>query len=170
MEPASGTSEGHLKFVFQAFRDFSAACFWSWPRDFVVVEAYAPFALSTHLKDMGAQPYESGFCLSEVPLGDGYLDLKRIIGVLAKANPAIQFNLEMITRDPLKVPCLTDKFWATMENEPASRLAQMLDTVRKNASPKPLPQTSGLSFEQQLAFEDANVRQSLAHAREHLGL
>jgi sugar phosphate isomerase/epimerase len=80
-----------------------------------VVQAYAPFAASTHLKDMGVAEYENGFLLSEVPLGQGFLDLGQIVAVLAKANPQLQFNLEMITRDPLKVPCLTAKFWATMK-------------------------------------------------------
>src|SRR6266511_1265619 len=35
-----------------------------------VVEALAPFAFSTHLKDMAVQECEEGFLLSEVPLGD----------------------------------------------------------------------------------------------------
>ena len=70
--------------------------------------ALAPFARSVHLKDMAVQPHADGFLLSEVPLGEGFLDLARITAVLAKANPGIAFNLEMATRDPLRVPCLTD--------------------------------------------------------------
>jgi sugar phosphate isomerase/epimerase len=135
-----------------------------------VAEAYAPFAASTHIKDMGVQEYEEGFLLSEVPLGEGYLDLKRIINVLAKANPQLQFNLEMITRDPLKVPCLTPKYWATMESARAQQLAEALGRVRRSVSAKPLPRTTGLSAQQQLGFEEENVRKSLAYAREHLGI
>src|SRR5207253_5553332 len=86
-----------------------------------VVEALAPHAISSHLKDMAVQEYEEGFLLSEVPLGEGFLDLKRMVAVLQKANPTIQFNLEMITRDPLKIPCLTSKYWATMENATAAQ-------------------------------------------------
>src|SRR5207248_5436120 len=67
-----------------------------------VVEALAPFAFSTHLKDMAVKEYEEGFMLSEVLLGDGFLDLKKmVVSVLQEGNPKIQFNLEMITRDPL---------------------------------------------------------------------
>ena len=135
-----------------------------------VVQALAPFAASTHIKDMGVAEYEDGFLLSEVPLGEGFLDLVKIIAILQKANPAIQFNLEMITRDPLKIPCLTNNYWITMENRSASRLAQTLALVKKNASIKPLPRTTGLPAEEQLKFEDANVRQSLAYARRNLGL
>jgi len=135
-----------------------------------VVEALAPFAFSTHLKDMAVQEYEEGFLLAEVPLGEGFLDLKEMVAILQKANPTIQFNLEMITRDPLKIPCLTPKYWATMENVPAAQLAAALAMVRRNAAKQPLPHTSGLDLDRQLALEDENVNVSFAYARERLGL
>ena len=135
-----------------------------------VVEALSPFAFSTHLKDMAVQEHEEGYLLSEVPLGEGFLDLKKMVAVLQKANPAIQFNLEMITRDPLKIPCLTKKYWATMEAVPAAQLAGALAMVRQNAANKPLPHTTGLDLERQLALEDENVKASFAYAREQLGL
>jgi len=128
-----------------------------------VVEALAPFAFSTHIKDMAVQEAADGFFLSEVPLGDGFLDLKRMVEILEKANPAIQLNLEMITRDPLRIPCLTDGYWATMKEAPASGLARSLSMVKSKKSSKPLPKTTGLTFAQQLAFEDANVRASLKY-------
>src|SRR5690606_25602157 len=74
-----------------------------------VVRTLAPRALSTHVKDMGVAEYEDGFLLSEVPLGQGLLDLPAIVNICRKYNPEITFNLEMITRDPLKVPCLQDE-------------------------------------------------------------
>jgi 3-oxoisoapionate decarboxylase len=135
-----------------------------------VVEAYAPFAVSTHLKDMAVREYGEGFLLSEVPLGEGFLNLKAMVAALAKANSTVQFNLEMITRDPLKVPCLTSKYWVTMESAPAHRLAAALAQARRHQSATPLPVTSDLSFEQQLAGEDDNVRKSLAYARDQLSL
>src|SRR2546422_3667417 len=133
-----------------------------------VVEALAPFAFSTHLKDMAVQEYEEGYLLSEVPLGEGFLDLKKMAAVLQKANPTIQFNLEMITRDPLKIPCLTPKYWATMEETTATQVAAALNMVRRNVAKKPLPQTSGLTLEEQLLLEERNVAASLAYARERL--
>lgn len=135
-----------------------------------VVEALAPFAFSTHLKDMAVQPYEEGFLLSEVPLGDGFLDLKKMVETLQKVNPRIQFNLEMITRDPLKIPCLTTKYFATMQDTSAVQVVAALTQVRRNAPKKPLPHTSGLDPDQQLALEESHVTASLSYAREHLGL
>src|SRR5207237_7029641 len=79
-----------------------------------VVRAYAPWALTTHVKDMGVQESADGFLLAEVPLGAGYLDLPEVVRVLRAARPAVRLNLEMITRDPLRVPCLTEKYWATL--------------------------------------------------------
>jgi len=135
-----------------------------------VVEAYAPHAFTSHFKDMGVQEYPDGFLLSEVPLGEGFLDLPKMIATLRRAQPQIHFNLEMITRDPLKVPCLTDKYWVTMEDTPAGRLAETLAMVRTNAAKKPLPRVAGFSLDEKIKFEEANVRKSFSYARERLEL
>jgi sugar phosphate isomerase/epimerase len=135
-----------------------------------VVEALAPWAYSTHLKDMAVAECEEGFLLAEVSLGEGILDLPKVVAVLRRARPEVQFNLEMITRDPLKVPCLTDKYWATFESLPGRDLARALALARKRAPRRPLPRVSRLSTEQRLAAEEDNVRRSLAYARKHLGL
>jgi sugar phosphate isomerase/epimerase len=136
-----------------------------------VVEALAPFTLTTHFKDMAVEEYGEGFLLSEVPLGDGFFDLRRMMAVLEKANPAVQFNLEMITRDPLKVPVLGRKYWATFDDRVSGReLAATLALVRERKPRQPLPRTSGKSPDGQLAFEEENNVKSFAYAREKLGL
>jgi sugar phosphate isomerase/epimerase len=133
-----------------------------------VVETLAPWALTVHLKDMGVAEYADGFLLAEVPLGEGILDLPHIIGVLRKARPEVRFNLEMITRDPLKVPCLTPRYWATLADVPGRDLARTLALVRKRQ--RKLPAVRGLPRERQLAVEEDNVRKCLAYAAEHLRL
>ena len=95
-----------------------------------VVEALAPRAFTTHFKDMGLEEYREGFLLAEVPLGTGVLDLPRVVRILRAARPEIRFNLEMITRDPLKVPCLTERYWATFPDLPGRHLARTLSLVR----------------------------------------
>src|SRR5206468_9723652 len=42
----------------------------------------APWAASCHLKDMAVEETADGFLLSEVPLGEGFLDLRGIVAVL----------------------------------------------------------------------------------------
>ncbi len=135
-----------------------------------VVQALAPHTFTTHFKDMAVKEYEKGFLLSEVPLGDGFLELSRIIEICEKANPAVQFNLEMITRDPLEVPCLAQSYWVTFESLPASDLAHALAMVKANPPVNELPRVSGRTPEGQLAFEDLNVQKSFSFARSKLGL
>jgi sugar phosphate isomerase/epimerase len=132
------------------------------------VELLAPHTFTTHIKDMGVEEYPDGFLLSEVPLGAGFLDLQKIVATLRKARPDIHLNLEMITRDPLKVPCLTTKYWATLDDVPGRRLAEMLALVRAKAGKKPLPRISGLSKEEQVIREDENVHACLRYASEKL--
>jgi hypothetical protein len=119
---------------------------------------------------MAVQETDDGFLLSEVPLGTGFLDLPRVVAVLRKANPRIAFNLEMITRDPLLIPCLTAGYWATLGEMRASQLAAALTGVRALRPRMPLPRMADLPLEEQLAIEEQNNRDSIVFARQRLGL
>ena len=134
-----------------------------------VVEAYAPWAFSVHLKDQAVRPYEDGFLFADAVLGDGFLDLKKMVGILNRANPNVQYSLETITRDPLEVPCLTESYWATFVGVPGRDLARTLRAVRAGAAGR-LPRVSGLPLQEQVKREEENVRRCLAYARDHLGL
>ncbi len=132
-----------------------------------VCEALAPFALSVHLKDMAIQPGADGFLLSEVPLGTGMLDLPRIIATLRKANPAIVFNLEMATRDPLRIPCLTDGYFVTMPGRKETHLESAMQLVKANPPRGVIPSVSGKPFSQIIAEEEINNRESLQWMKKH---
>ena len=127
-------------------------------------EALAKWTVTVHLKDMGVEESKDGFLLSEVPLGRGLLDLKGIVAAVRKANPKARFNLEMITRDPLSIPCLTDKYWATLERMPGRDLARMMAWVRAGAKKEPLPRITKLSVDEQVKAEDRHVRESFEYA------
>lgn len=135
-----------------------------------LAQALAPYAKSVHLKDMAVEEYDEGFLLSEVPLGEGYLDIPRIVNILRAARADQRFSLEMITRDPLKIPCLTEEYWSTFPQLPGADLARTLAAVRKNKPAKPLPRVSHLSITERLKIEDDNVKKCLAYARDHLNL
>lgn len=130
------------------------------------LDALAPHTLTTHIKDMAVDEYADGFLLSEVPLGTGFVDLPAIFRRLRQARPTIRFNLEMITRDPLRIPCLTPNYWATMEALPARSLATMLALVR--ARHQQLPRVEGLPQAERLRREEDNVRTCLQHAAQRL--
>jgi sugar phosphate isomerase/epimerase len=125
-----------------------------------VVERLAPYAFSTHIKDMGVAEYADGFLLSEVVIGEGMLDLRKMVAAIHRAKPETRLTLEMITRDPLKVPVYTDKYWATFPDRNGIYLARMLRTVRDKKSK--LPVVSTLSKEEQLKVENENVRRCLS--------
>lgn len=133
-----------------------------------VIEALVPYIVSTHVKDMGLEEYPDGFLLSEVPLGKGMLDLPKIVALCKKHNPDVTFNLEMITRDPLEIPCLTNKYWAVFEGVPASDLARTLRMVKQHKSA--LPRVSQLSNDERLAVEEENIVRCLSYSEEELGL
>jgi sugar phosphate isomerase/epimerase len=135
-----------------------------------LVEAIAPYAVTTHVKDMAVEEYEEGFLLSEVPLGEGKLDLARIVETVRKARPQAKFSLEMITRDPLKIPCLTEKYWVAFPERNGKFLARTLAWVRAHHSAQPLPRVAGLEPAARLKLEEENVRKSLDFARAKLGL
>lgn len=133
-----------------------------------LVEALSPYTVTTHFKDMAVEEYAEGFKLSEVPLGEGILDLNVIVQIVRKAKPRTHFNLEMITRDPLKIPCLTDKYWATFPDRNGKYLADTLALVRAHKRSQSLPMVSTLSRAAQLEREEENVAKCLQYARSNL--
>jgi 3-oxoisoapionate decarboxylase len=135
-----------------------------------VAQTLAPYVFSTHIKDMAVEEHPEGFLLSEVPLGKGMVDLPKIVALCRKHNPAVTFNLEMITRDPLVIPVLQDEYWATLDGITAPELAKLLRLVRQHKSPTALPRVSHLSPEERLAVEEENILLSLAYSRKSLRL
>ncbi|PYQ21574.1 MAG: xylose isomerase, partial [Acidobacteria bacterium] len=116
------------------------------------------------------RPCEGGFELSEVPLGRGILPLERMIDTVRKARPDVHFCLEMITRDPLRVPYLEDGYWVTYERRDRAREDAFRAAVLAKASAGPLPRIAGLTPVEMLAAEDDNVRACVTYAKGTLGL
>jgi sugar phosphate isomerase/epimerase len=133
-----------------------------------VVETLAPFAVTTHIKDMAVQEMPQGFLLSEVPLGEGILDLPRMFALFEKHNPQMDYHLEMITRDPLDIPCLKPGYWATFPDKPGTELVRTINLVRERQAAK-LPKVAGLGTEAALVFEEENIVKCLRFAGEKLG-
>ena len=103
---------------------------------------------TVNLKDIGLEKSQGGFRMAEVPLGQGMPDLKAMVAVVRKAKPAVRFQLEMITRDPLDIPCLSEKYWSTLGTVSGRDLARTLRTVKTNAGKKPLPRVGQLTLEE----------------------
>jgi sugar phosphate isomerase/epimerase len=134
-------------------------------------ETLRPYALFISFKDVAADFYSEGILLSEVPFGDGYLDLPAIVATMQKKDPKMLFQLEMITRDPLRVPIFTEQYWKVYDEKspvPPRDLAMLVDWIREHPPKKPLPRTSGLTPEQRLALEDEYNQRCIDWARANL--
>jgi sugar phosphate isomerase/epimerase len=138
------------------------------------VRILAPFVFFAHIKDVAVEEYPDGFLLSEVPFGDGLLDLRRMVQILRKTDPRMIFNLEMITRDPLQVPLFTDKYWATFDDAysplPGQDVAKVVAMVKKNQPRAPLPRIAGLNSAEQVKAEDTYNQRCIDYARQYLNL
>jgi sugar phosphate isomerase/epimerase len=134
------------------------------------VEKLAPYTFNVHFKDIALEETPTGFLMSEVPLGEGLLDLKRMVDTIRNARPEVHFSLEMITRDPLHVPCVTDKYWATFGDVGGLALSRALERIRNHTPRMPLPRTSGMTVEERYALEVEFVSRSFDYASRHLGL
>lgn len=132
------------------------------------IDTLFPYTIFVSFKDIGVDFYQDGILLSEVPLGDGHIDLAAIVTRMQKKNPKMLFQLEMLTRDPLKVPIFTEQYWKVYDDKspvPPRDLAMLISWIRNHPPKKPLPSTSGLTPEQQLALEDQLNQQCIDYAR-----
>lgn len=134
------------------------------------VRALAPYAMTVHVKDHQLYADADGFWMTDVALGEGFLDLATMVTVLRAAKPSIRFNLESITRDPIAIPVLQEKYWATFPAVPAVELARTLRAVRAHSTAAPLPKISTLPPEEQLAAERRLVLASIEYAAQRLDL
>ena len=107
-------------------------------------------------------------------LGEGMLDIPGMVKGLQQRDPNMIFALEMITREPLKIPVFTKKYWATFDDSysplPGRDLARILEIVHTTKLKQPLTSTAGLSPAQVLKLEDDLIDRSIAYARKNLSL
>ena len=135
------------------------------------MDILAPYTIFVSFKDVGVDFYNDGILLSEVAFGDGLLDLAGIVARFQKKDPKMLFQLEMLTRDPLKVPIFTEQYWKVYdEKSPASSrdLAMLVGWVRNHPPKVPLPMTSGLKPAEVLALEDKLNQRCIDYARANL--
>ena len=94
----------------------------------------------------------------------------RAAALFREAHANARFLLKMITRSPLPIPCLTDKYGATFPDRSGLYPGPHLALRRDRQFREPLPRIAHLSHAEQLQVEDQNVIDCLTYARERLGL
>ncbi len=127
-----------------------------------VIETLVPYVVSTHVKDMAVEEYADGFLLSEVPLGTGFIDLDKTFALCKKKNPKVTFSLEMITRDPLQIPCKTKEYKAVVGDKEDS--FKKIIAKQKQT----LPRVSQLDAEGKLAIEEQNIIECIEYSKAKL--
>jgi sugar phosphate isomerase/epimerase len=135
------------------------------------IDILAPYTIFVSFKDIGVDFYTDGILLSEVAFGDGLLDLQAIVARFQKKDPKMLFQLEMLTRDPLKVPVFTGQYWNIYDDKspaPAKDLAMLIAWIRNHPPKTPLPRTSGLTPAEVLALEDQLNQKCIDYARANL--
>ncbi len=134
------------------------------------IEKLSPWAVTAHLKDATLEDHPEGFLLGDIPLGEGMVNLPRTLQLLRQRSASLPIVLECITRNPLKIPCLTEKYWATFPDRKALDLARMLRLVRANKPQRQLQVPAGISPEELRRIETDNIERSVAYARDRLGM
>ena len=96
---------------------------WQWLRHWL----RGPFPFTSKIKLCTSM--KTAFCLPTCLWARAFWICRRRSTSFA-AQPDVRFNLETLMRDPLKVPVLTEKYWATFPDVPGSDLARTLRVVR----------------------------------------
>ena len=133
-----------------------------------VIETLVPYVVSTHVKDMAVEEYKDGFLLSEVPLGEGFIDLEKIFALCIKHSPKVKFSLEMITRDPLQIPCRTKDYQEVFGGEQGMSFNSSLKKILAEQKQE-LPRVSQLDAEGKLAVEEQNIIECIDYSKKKLG-
>lgn len=145
-------------------------------------EILAPYVLSTHVRDSRAWAVEDGALVQWVPVGQGHVDLGRILAILAEQAPDTPVDLEIIAGVPPKHLAYLDPasdYWRLYPEMSAADFARFLALVRRG-QPGPLDQLtvsagvrgqpSGVEGERLQAQQLRQFEESVRYCREVLGI
>lgn len=147
----------------------------------LTAEVLAPYVLTSHVRDTRVWACEGGAMAQWAPLGEGDVDLPRIVAILAEHAPAAPIDLEIITGGPPRALPYLDPdapFWRLYPDMPARDFARFV-ALAARGTPGPLdqltvpPGAGSPPADQVEAFREQQRRhfeQSVRHAREALGL
>jgi 3-oxoisoapionate decarboxylase len=150
---------------------------WAGEDPVLSAEVLAPYVVTSHVRDSRVWASERGAQAQWVPLGQGNVDLRRILDILAEQAPAAPVDLEIITAlEPREIPYYdpASDYWRMYPGMLAQDLVRFIALAQKG-QPAPLPQLLASSAQEGLA-ESLRAQQrehfeaSVRYAREELGL
>jgi len=141
-------------------------------------EVLGQLIISSHVRDTRVWAVEDGAMAQWVPVGQGHMDMRRIVDIMAERAPAAPVDLEIITGGPPKhIPYLdpSSNYWQLYPDMPAPDFARFvalaekgtpgeLDQLLAQRGPGSKPDDA-LKAQQRRHFEE-----SVAYCKETLGL
>ncbi|NTU79731.1 MAG: sugar phosphate isomerase/epimerase [Chloroflexales bacterium] len=136
---------------------------------FTAVHRLAPHICNVHLADYIAYPSHEGWRLVRCALGEGDLNLRRLLVLLAALAPAAPCQIELVSHSARHVRLLTDAWW---RGYPARDIRDVLPVLREFAAPSRsrdddwrTPWERGAPEEQIALYEDQQYASSLTYLR-----
>ncbi len=143
------------------------------------LETLGPYAVTTHIRDTAVYEIPQGAAIQWTALGDGSVNLKKIVKRYEEICPQASFQLEIITgRPPETLPYLETPFWKTYRGMPARDFAAFL-ALAKSGQPfsgrMVIEDVEGKSpsgpFKAALEYQQKyDLERSLQYAKEVLGV
>lgn len=100
----------------------------------VTFEVLGPLTVTTHVRDTALFEHPRGCAAHWTALGDGSVDLKRLVSLHQKLCPQAPMHLEIITgRPPRIVPYLEPDFWKAFPKARASEFARFVALVKRGS-------------------------------------
>jgi sugar phosphate isomerase/epimerase len=143
----------------------------------LTLEVLGPYTVTSHIRDSALYEHPRGAAFQWVALGDGSMDLPRIVSTFRKMCPQAAMQLEIITgRPPQMLPYLEPDFWRAFPKLPAADFARFLALVKRGhpfegtmiiagTGKQPAEYESALALQQRLDLE-----RSFEYAKKILGV
>jgi 3-oxoisoapionate decarboxylase len=142
-------------------------------------EVLAPYVISSHVRDSRVWAVEDGAMAQWVPVGQGSMDLRRIVQIMAEQAPDAPVDLEIITGSsgPKHIPYLNpgSDYWQMYPEMPAPDFARFV-ALAERGKPEPLEQLvltrgPGVVPDDALrAQQRRHLEESVAYSKDVLGL
>ena len=136
---------------------------------FTVLHRLAPYVRNVHLADYVAYPSHEGWRLVRCALGEGDLNLRRLLVLLAALAPDTTGHIELVSHTARHIRLFTDAWW---HGYPARDIRTVLPALREFAAPPRsrdddwrTPWERGAAEEQIARYEDQQFASSLNYLR-----
>ena len=125
----------------QSGKDFVASCLdtgnpmWVMENPLTTMEVLGPYVVTTHVRDSAVFETPTGAAAQWVALGDGVVDLLRLVALHRQLCPQASMQLEIIPgRPPRQLPYLQQDYWRNFAHVPAADFARFV-TLAKQGHP-----------------------------------